>query len=625
MTGSRVLAFVLLLAAAQQRPSPPPATGLIVGQVIDAASSRPVAGAVVSISGPPTRDPRFRDPRFMDPRLVEPPPPPPRILTGTDGRFVFRDLPRGSYTVTATRNGYAPGAYARRRPAGPSRSITLDDGERVGDVTIRIWRYGAITGTVVDEAGEVVVGMGVRAWRSTIVGGRRRFTGGTGAITDDRGVYRIGNLVPGDYMVTFPIRNVAMPVDLSELKVALARMAGEGNMAPSTPRGTSVIQLRDTAFLVNPAAIAATANDGRLFVYPTTYYPNATAVNQATPVTVGSGEERSAIDFQVRPLQTSSVSGTVIAPDGPRSGTEVGLWPADADDVIVGQDGLTAVTKSNGTFIFPAAPIGNYVLRLHLRPPIIGQSPMMRTVGGASVHPLLWAEMPVAVGRDDITGLEVILRQGLRISGRVEFEGATRRPFPMDLQQVPVTVEPAEGSSFLSSPAALLQSNGQFITPGHAPGRYLLRVDNSPTGWMFKSAVHAGRDIADTPFDLNEDISGVVITFTDRWTGVQGAVRTSRGAADPDATVVVFPTDSDAWTAYGMSPRRVKSARVTPAGTYVVNSVPPGEYFVAALNEEQSADWQDPKILEALSRVAERVIVVEGEKAMQNLVTLERQ
>jgi hypothetical protein len=31
----------------------------------------------------------------------------PRVMTGADGRFMFRDLQPGSFTITAARNGYA--------------------------------------------------------------------------------------------------------------------------------------------------------------------------------------------------------------------------------------------------------------------------------------------------------------------------------------------------------------------------------------------------------------------------------------------------------------------------------------------------------------------------------------
>ncbi len=69
--------FVLLSALQMSQLSPPPqrGTGLVVGQVVDAGSGRPVAGAIV-ILGPPTSAA-------------------PRVLTGGDGRFVFRDLRRG--------------------------------------------------------------------------------------------------------------------------------------------------------------------------------------------------------------------------------------------------------------------------------------------------------------------------------------------------------------------------------------------------------------------------------------------------------------------------------------------------------------------------------------------------
>src|SRR5687767_9938879 len=87
-------------------------SGLIVGQVVDAGSGRPLAGALVAISGPPVRG------------AV----PPPGVLTGNDGRFVFRGLPRGNYNLVAHKAGFAQGAHGRTRPAGPSVPLNLGDG-----------------------------------------------------------------------------------------------------------------------------------------------------------------------------------------------------------------------------------------------------------------------------------------------------------------------------------------------------------------------------------------------------------------------------------------------------------------------------------------------------------------
>src|SRR5688500_4198537 len=126
---SRLLVASLLgssiaIAIDAQTPSPSdPRTGLIVGQVVDGDSGKPIAGAIVSLgaaAGPPQA---------------------PRVLTGSDGRFVFRDLPRGSFPIVATKPGYAEGAYGRGRPGGPSRQVTLTEGERIGDVVTRMWKY----------------------------------------------------------------------------------------------------------------------------------------------------------------------------------------------------------------------------------------------------------------------------------------------------------------------------------------------------------------------------------------------------------------------------------------------------------------------------------------------------
>jgi Carboxypeptidase regulatory-like domain len=177
-------------AAAQLPPGPLPlatGTGIVVGQVVDAATGRGVSSAVVTLAG--SR----------------------RVMTTTSGQFAFRSLPEGSHSLTAAKSGYIDGAYGMRRPGGPTLPLVLKDGERRGSLVIWLWKQGAITGTLVDEAGEPLIGVQITAVRRTTVGGRRRFVpGGTGT-TDDRGVYRIGRLAPGDYAVGMATSQVSVP------------------------------------------------------------------------------------------------------------------------------------------------------------------------------------------------------------------------------------------------------------------------------------------------------------------------------------------------------------------------------------------------------------------------------
>ena len=167
-----VLMIALQLPGGQ---TPDSRSGLVVGQVIDAATKRPVAGARIVLNGPPGPDGQFRPP----------------VLTGTDGRFVFREMARGNYNVAAVKAGYVDGAYGRTRPGGSALPLSMSDGERRDDVVVRLWRQASISGAVRDESGEAQVGVQVRAYRRAAVGGKRRFVPAGSASTDDRGIYRI--------------------------------------------------------------------------------------------------------------------------------------------------------------------------------------------------------------------------------------------------------------------------------------------------------------------------------------------------------------------------------------------------------------------------------------------------
>src|SRR6188508_2378456 len=154
-------------------PQAAPRSALIVGQVIDAGTGTPVSGALVevrmqaTVSAPPTPFARPAPPTLTQT---------PRVLTGSDGRFVFRRLPKGNFMVTAIKPGYLNGAYGRRRPGGDSQTLVLFDGQKVGGLRIYLWRHSAITGVVVDEAGEPVVGIQMRAFMRRTVSGQRRFS-----------------------------------------------------------------------------------------------------------------------------------------------------------------------------------------------------------------------------------------------------------------------------------------------------------------------------------------------------------------------------------------------------------------------------------------------------------------
>ena len=120
-----------------------------------------------------------------------------------------------------------------------------------------------------------------------------------------------------------------------------------------------------------------------------------------------------------------------------------------------------------------------------------------------------------------------------------------------------------------TAPPSTSGSTGDFTIGPLSPGRYFIRPAASPAGWRLKSAIYDGRDVSETPLDLRADVNGLVVTLTDQLNGIRGVVRLPQGQPDAGAIVIAFPTDIHAWTDFGPSPRRVRSAWTGGSGEYL--------------------------------------------------------
>jgi hypothetical protein len=179
-----------------------------------------------------------------------------------------------------------------------------------------------------------------------------------------------------------------------------------------------------------------------------------------------------------------------------------------------------------------------------------------------------------------------------------------------------------------------VEADGRFSTVGYPAGRYTMGASvpisaqggppaqaGSPA-WTLKSIMFDGRDVGDEGLDIGtDDVSGIVIAFTDQTTEISGAVVDTKGQADVSASVVAFPADSQTWKQGLINLRRVRSVRTGTSGGFSFMGLPPGAYFIVAVSDAALGEWQDPTVLEKLAGVASKVTLADGEKKTQALTT----
>jgi Carboxypeptidase regulatory-like domain len=268
----------------------------VSGVVVDAQTGAPRARARLAVS-------RTRS------TVVEA-----RQTTGTDGKFSFA-LPQGKYNLVSGVAGDRQ-TYGRKTPDGAlGSSIIVVPGQDNSNLIFRWFPTGAISGRIVDEAGEPVENALVQLIGSRVTAGRRRMATLAWHRTDDRGEYRFGTL-PGS---VYYLAAAAQP------------------------------------WYAGPSA-ASDANQPSV-AYATAYYPNSPQPG-AAPLVLKPGEEARA-DLTLRAVPGARV---IIELESPQAITgTVGL-------VVNGMgasDGYQRQERFNGSGqTLEGVPPGHYQVRL---------------------------------------------------------------------------------------------------------------------------------------------------------------------------------------------------------------------------------------------------------------------
>ena len=535
-------------------------TAVIRGRVVDGVTGDPIARARVRVmSGPTSSSP---------------------VLTDAEGLFAVTGLPSGGTGLMVEKATYIPS----RIPDGPNNAtvrtrmqpLMLRDGQVIDNLTIALFHGGAITGRILDAHGDPVENAQVRAAR--VVRGNRPQTMQQ-VQSNDLGEYRVPRLTPGRYIV---------------------------QVRPQGQQGF----YQDAA----PAEVP-------LPQPVPTYYPGALGLSEAQPLTVARGQTLSGMDITLIEGTPSLVTGTIVRADGGAVAGGSVTSRAVGTDSIGGFDfgGGTGV-QQGGAFKLTLPP-GDYVLEANVQ----------STMGPTRPSPddQMSGTVRITVGGGAVEAVTIVAGKGATASGRIVFEGTTPAPAsPPTPTGAPLFNPDGPGCrSGLATIAAdwTFKVEGLLGTCGASPQQMFGR-------WTVKAVTFRGQNIMDQllTFESGQHYNDVHVVVTDKRTQLDLVVAGDDGQPTREYVAIAFPVDKTKWT---MQSRRVRiytpSMQMnpmigTPAGSpgASTNAGPGtnparflglavGEYFLVAVDDIGTEEWQDPAVLERLSSSATRVTVTD--------------
>ena len=285
-----------------QQTSLKPGTATLHGRVFAVDSGQPLRKVQVRITS-------------ADPGVAGQPPENRLATTDADGRYVFKELPAGRYTLNASKSGYLSLAYGQRRPAEPGKSLDILDGQTVEKVDFSLPRGGVIAGRILDEFGDPVSDVQVSVIRyQYAAGGRRLVTAGRTGMTNDMGEFRVFALPAGDYYVSALLRNTT------------------------------------------------TGDTDDRSGYAPTYYPGTADITTAQRLTIGLGQTISDITLPLMAVRAARVSGMAIDSEGrPMPGS---VLVVQRLSIALRGINATGQVRPDGSFTIDGVAPGDYTLHL---------------------------------------------------------------------------------------------------------------------------------------------------------------------------------------------------------------------------------------------------------------------
>ena len=428
------------------------------------------------------------------------------------------------------------------------------DGANTVDVEVRVVRGGAISGKVLKPDGTPVSDIAINVLSRDYNAGpyNARFS----ARTDKKGVFKIENVPPADYVVAASAEDKNGNYDLR------ARLRGESQIV--------------------------------------TFHPAAIRLSEALPVRVDSGRESSGVDITLVERATLKISGKLIrGRDGSAiSGATVVLRAKDSEQLgplVPGMAQRMTTTASDGTWAFSNVSSGDYEVtalkpldgsvtraRPLMRPPSDGQPPVLRssTMLPAPRSPYSLVSEQLGFVTSDIEGITLTLRGTGRLRGVVETDNGA--PLPRGLT---LFFEFADNSARPSRPQPVqVSADGSFVLDSAPAGEQAISVALPNGSEHFVLSATAGGEDLTKGISIVEDAEGapVRVEISTKYALVSGRVNPAQN--DQNIAVLFVPVEAFKWRF-----RTARTALLVGTDGSFSGKVPPGEYIVIARHRDSLA------------------------------------
>ncbi len=466
------------------------------------------------------------------------------VTTDSTGHFRAADLADGKYMVHASHPAYP----LPRQTLAPNdqTEVTVGGPNPTKDLVASLLPGGAIAGRVTDLDGQPLSGAIEVIERSSYNPSQAYSNVGGGRIEED-GAFRIPNLPPGRYY----------------------------------------LRVRPTAAFVQPHGLTTDAEllSRPNLEYVAQFFPASLSLDNAEQLTVTAGGNLQGVEMKLAPMPTVSIRGKVTSAGSPPERITIMLIPVGLEGLGNSPFAMNSAGR-DGAFTLKAIPKGSYLIK----------------VSSDSNERGYYAQRPVQVGAEAISGLEIPIRESVDVPLTLSSEAAVQSqssPQGPTMRLDRIMVQPIAFGINMIYPRLKKLEDAKFELQKLTPGKY--RLTATSAGYV-KSIKWGDRETTGGILEVTGAESGPIqVTISPNFARASGTVQDFRQGAK--AVVALIP-ENDETIDYSS----IVMGNVTPSGQFQAQGAP-GVYYAVSMEGAGMQQALHPAIRAWVKQHGTRIIL----------------